>query len=153
MARFRQPPLVGYLVAGVLLGPTGFQLVESEGMIAGFAELGVLLLLFIVGMELSVRTLRYTWRIALPAIALQTAGCLGAIFAVARFLKISPSTAILLGYVITLSSGGRHQDARGNRRTAVPGRPYHHCRPDRTGPRLPTHAACGEKPWAERLQL
>ena len=73
-------------------------------MIASFAELGVLLLLFVVGMELSVRTLRYTWRIALPAILLQTAGCLGAIFAVAWFLKISPSTAILLGFVITLSS-------------------------------------------------
>jgi CPA2 family monovalent cation:H+ antiporter-2 len=104
LAHFRQPPLVGYLLAGVLLGPTGFEVVESEGLIAGFAELGVLLLLFIVGMELSVRTLRYTWRIALPAIVLQTAGCLVAIFAVAWFLEISASTAILLGFVITLSS-------------------------------------------------
>ena len=104
LAHIRQPPLVGYLLAGVLLGPTGFEVVESEGLIAGFAELGVLLLLFIVGMELSVRTLRYTWRIALPAVALQTAGCLAAIFAVAWFLNISPSTAILLGFVITLSS-------------------------------------------------
>ena len=56
-AHFKQPPLVGYLLAGVLLGPTGFELVQSEGMIAGFAEIGVLMLLFIVGMELSVRTL------------------------------------------------------------------------------------------------
>ena len=104
LARFRQPPLVGYLLAGVLLGPTGFQVVESQGLIAGFAELGVLLLLFIVGMELSVRTLRYTWRIALPAVALQTVGSLLAIFAVAWFLNISTSTAILLGFVIALSS-------------------------------------------------
>jgi CPA2 family monovalent cation:H+ antiporter-2 len=104
LAHFRQPPLVGYLLAGVLLGPTGFEVVENEGLIAGFAELGVLLLLFIVGMELSVRALRYTWRIALPAIALQTAGCLTAIFAVSWFLEISTSTAILLGFVITLSS-------------------------------------------------
>lgn len=104
MARFRQPPLVGYLVAGVLLGPTGFKVVESEGLIAGFAELGVLLLLFIVGMELSVRTLRYTWRIALPAVILQTAGSLLAIFAMAWLLNISYSTAILLGFVIALSS-------------------------------------------------
>jgi CPA2 family monovalent cation:H+ antiporter-2 len=104
LAHFRQPPLVGYLLAGVLLGPTGFQVVESQGLIAGFAEIGVLLLLFIVGMELSVRTLRYTWRIALPAVAMQTAGCLTAIFAIAWFLNISPSTAILLGFVITLSS-------------------------------------------------
>ena len=52
-AHFKQPPLVGYLLAGVLLGPTGFELVQSEGMIAGFAEIGVLMLLFIVGMELA----------------------------------------------------------------------------------------------------
>jgi len=104
LAHFRQPPLVGYLLAGVLLGPTGFKLVGSHGLVASFAELGVLLLLFIVGMELSVRSLRYTWRIALPAIALQTAGCLTAIFAVAWFLNISASTAILLGFVIALSS-------------------------------------------------
>lgn len=104
LAHFRQPPIVGYLLAGVLLGPTGFEVVESHGLIAGFAELGVLLLLFIVGMELSVRTLRYTWRIALPAVAMQTGGCLIAIFAVAWFLDISASTAILLGFVIALSS-------------------------------------------------
>lgn len=104
LARFRQPPLVGYLLAGVLLGPTGFELVESAGMIAGFAELGILLLLFIVGMELSVRTLRYTWRIALPAVAMQTGGSLLAIFAIAWLLDISHSTAILLGFVIALSS-------------------------------------------------
>ena len=31
LAHFRQPPLVGYLLAGVLLGPTGFEVVESQG--------------------------------------------------------------------------------------------------------------------------
>ena len=47
-AHFQQPPLVGYLLAGALLGPTGFEVVQSEGMIAGFAEIGVLMLLFVV---------------------------------------------------------------------------------------------------------
>lgn len=104
MAHFRQPPLVGYLLAGVLLGPTGFGVVGSGGMIAGFAELGVLLLLFIVGMELSVRSLRYTWRIALPAVALQTAGSLAAVFSLAWLFDFPTATAILLGFVIALSS-------------------------------------------------
>jgi len=103
-AHFRQPALVGYLLAGVLLGPTGFEVVQSQGMIASFAELGVLLLLFIIGMELSVRTLSYTWRIALPAVLMQTAGSLLVIFALAGVLKISTGTAILLGFVIALSS-------------------------------------------------
>lgn len=103
-AHFRQPALVGYLLAGVLLGPTGFEVVQSKGMIASFAELGVLLLLFVIGMELSVRTLSYTWRIALPAVLMQTGGSLLVIFALAGLLDISTGTAILLGFVIALSS-------------------------------------------------
>ncbi len=101
---FRQPALVGYLLAGVLLGPTGFEVVESHGLIAGFAELGVLLLLFVIGMELSVRTLRYTWRIALPAVLMQTAASLLVIFALSGLLDISTNTAILMGFVVSLSS-------------------------------------------------
>jgi CPA2 family monovalent cation:H+ antiporter-2 len=62
MARLRQPALVGYLLAGVLLGPTALGLVVNRGQIAVLAELGVLLLLFVVGMELSVRSLKYAWR-------------------------------------------------------------------------------------------
>lgn len=103
-AHFRQPPLVGYLLAGVLLGPTGFEVVQSEGMIKGFAELGVLMLLFIVGMELSVRTLKYTWRLALPAVAMQTCASLLVMFAASSLLGISNSSAILLGFVVALSS-------------------------------------------------
>lgn len=101
---FRQPALVGYLLAGVLLGPTGFEVVESHGLIVGFAELGVLLLLFVIGMELSVRTLRYTWRIALPAVLMQTSASLLVIFALSGLLDISASTAILMGFVVSLSS-------------------------------------------------
>lgn len=103
-AHFRRPPLVGYLLAGVLLGPTGFEVVQSEGMIKGFAEIGVLMLLFIVGMELSVRTLKYTWRLALPAVAMQTGASLVAMLAASSFLGISNSAAILLGFVVALSS-------------------------------------------------
>ncbi len=101
---FRQPALVGYLFAGIILGPTGFEVIRSEGMIAAFAHLGVLLLLFVIGMELSVRTLQYTWRIALPAVLLQIGGSLALIFALSGVLDISAKAAILLGFVVALSS-------------------------------------------------
>ena len=104
MARFRQPALVGYLVAGVLLGPTGLGLVSNRGQIAGLAELGVLLLLFVVGMELSVRTLKYAWRIALPAVALQIAASITVMLVVSWGLGYPPSMALLLGFVVALSS-------------------------------------------------
>jgi len=104
MAHFRQPPLVGYLLAGVILGPSGFRLVENEGIVAYFAELGVLLLLFIIGMELSVRTLKYTWRIAVPAVLLQSFGSLAVIFLLSWAIDLPIRSAILLGFVVALSS-------------------------------------------------
>lgn len=104
MAHFRQPALVGYLIAGVVLGPTGLGVVESRGLVSLLAELGVMLLLFVVGMELSVRTLKYTWRIAVPAVILQIVGGLGLMVLVAWLLDLPPATALLLGFVIALSS-------------------------------------------------
>ena len=103
-AHFKQPPLVGYLLAGVLLGPTGFEVVKSEGLVTSFAEIGVLMLLFIIGMELSVRTLKYTWRLALPAVAMQTIASLLVMLIASFLLGISLSAAILLGFVVALSS-------------------------------------------------
>lgn len=103
-AHFKQPPLVGYLLAGVLLGPTGFEVVKSEGLVTSFAEIGVLMLLFIIGMELSVRTLKYTWRLALPAVAMQTIASLLVMLIASFLLGISLSAAILLGFIVALSS-------------------------------------------------
>lgn len=104
MARFHQPAIVGYLVAGVLLGPGGFQLVENRGQVSGLAELGVLLLLFVVGMELSVRTLRFVWRIALPAVALQIVGSLAIVSLIGWAMGYSLAETMVLGFVIALSS-------------------------------------------------
>ena len=74
MARLRQPALVGYIIAGVLLGPSAFGVVEDRDQIGGLAELGVLLLLFLIGTELSVRFFMVTWKMALGAVALQVRG-------------------------------------------------------------------------------
>ena len=69
MARLRQPALVGYIIAGVLLGPSAFGVVEDRDQIGGLAELGVLLLLFLIGTELSVRFFMVSWKMALGAVA------------------------------------------------------------------------------------
>ncbi len=104
MARLRQPALVGYIIAGVLLGPSAFGVVENRDQIGGLAELGVLLLLFLIGTELSVRFFMVTWKMALAAVGLQIAGSLGAIFLCSIFLGFSAAESVLLGFVIALSS-------------------------------------------------
>ncbi|MEE2662274.1 MAG: cation:proton antiporter [Pseudomonadota bacterium] len=104
MTRLKQPALVGYIIAGVLLGPSAFGVVQNRQQIVGLAELGILLLLFLIGIELSVRAFIVTWKIALTAVALQIAGSLGAIFLCATILGFTVAESILLGFVVALSS-------------------------------------------------
>jgi Kef-type K+ transport system membrane component KefB len=49
--------VIGYLFAGVVIGPAGFSLIDDPGTAASVAELGVVLLLFIVGLELKLSRL------------------------------------------------------------------------------------------------
>ena len=55
--RLRIAPIVGYLMAGVLLGPSMFGVVNDTGMIEGLADVGVILLLFLIGIEFSIEEL------------------------------------------------------------------------------------------------
>ena len=104
MERFRQPALVGYILAGVLLGPSAFAVVEDRAQIDVLAELGVLLLLFIVGMELSLRSFRRIWRLTVMAMAFQVFGSVSAMLFLSTFFDLKTELAILLGFVIALSS-------------------------------------------------
>lgn len=82
-ARFRLPPLVGYLVAGVVIGPFTPGYVSDSGLASQPAEIGVILLMFRVGLHFSVADLLAVRRIAIPgAIAQITlATALGAVIA------------------------------------------------------------------------
>jgi CPA2 family monovalent cation:H+ antiporter-2 len=64
--RLRQPAIVGYLLAGVLIGPFTPGFVGDFDQISALADVGVVLLLFALGVEFSLRELRDVGRIALP---------------------------------------------------------------------------------------
>jgi len=71
MMRLRQPAMVGYILAGFLLGPSVLNLIDHRDAVNLLAQLGVILLVFFIGMELSLRSFRTVWRIALAATAMQ----------------------------------------------------------------------------------
>lgn len=102
--RLKQPAIVGYILAGVLLGPSLLGLVSDRKSISLLAELGVIMLLFVIGLELSVQRFSKVWRIALTTTLLQIGGSVGLMLLVRQWLGWSPGAAILLGFAVALSS-------------------------------------------------
>ena len=62
---FRQPSLVGYLIAGLIIGPLGYLHFNNAEVLNVFAEIGITLLLFLVGLEMSVSELKHIGKPAL----------------------------------------------------------------------------------------
>ncbi|MDO8290145.1 MAG: cation:proton antiporter [Parvibaculum sp.] len=104
MVRLKQPAIVGYILAGVVLGPYGFGLIKSAEGIDFFAELGLLLLLFIVGLELSLQSFRAVYKIALICAVLQSAVAIGLTWLIGSLFDWSFETSLILGFVLSLSS-------------------------------------------------
>lgn len=69
--RLGVPPIVGYLLAGVAIGPFTPGFIANTHLAGQLAEIGVMLLMFGVGMHFSLRDLLAVWRIAVPGAAVQ----------------------------------------------------------------------------------
>ena len=103
--RFRQSAILGYLLAGLLLGPGGpLQWVHGDEFVNAIAELGVSLLLFVIGLEFSIRRLLRIGAVGLGGGSLQViVTCLLAAGA-ARLVGLSGSESVAVGAVVALSS-------------------------------------------------
>ena len=105
LMRLRQPPLVGFILAGVLLGPSGVGLVStSDENVTLLAEMGVLMLLFFIGMELSLKAFVATLRPALLIAGGQLLAAMAITFGLKMISNATYAEAIILGFIIALSS-------------------------------------------------
>ncbi len=87
-----------------MLGPSGIGLITDRATVNLLAELGVLVLLFVVGMQLSLRAFRAIYQTAFGAILLQIGISVGLMLLIGPLLGWSRATCVLFGFVMALSS-------------------------------------------------
>lgn len=102
--RMHIPPIVGFLLTGILAGPHGFGLAESVAGIEVLAEIGVILLLFTIGAEFSLAKLLEIRRLVLVGGLLQVGLTFGVTFGLAHLFGLEMGTSVLLGFVVSMSS-------------------------------------------------
>lgn len=102
--RFRQSPILGYLLAGTLLGPNALDLLPSHTAVATIAELGVALLLFTIGIEFSWRRLKAIGVVAGAGGTLQVLVTTALAAVVGLLAGLELKAAIAVGALVALSS-------------------------------------------------
>ncbi len=102
--RLDLPAIVGYLLTGLLTGPYGFKLVGNLEAVQKLAEIGVVALLFTIGLEFSFRNLVQLRRTALLGGTLQVLLTLVVAAAISNGLGQPPEQAIFIGFLTALSS-------------------------------------------------
>ncbi len=96
--------VLGYLAAGMVIGPWGLKLVSKPEAVLHFAEFGVVLLLFLVGLELNPQRL---WNMRRPIFgmgAAQVLGTIAAVTAIGWAFNQKPTIAVVAGMGIAMSS-------------------------------------------------
>ena len=104
MTRLRQPAIVGYILAGAVLGPSGLMLISNRDAVSTLAEFGVLMLLFVIGIELELRRFIQGWKVAVVTTLIQIAGSVGTALALRHFLGWSFGLSMVLGFAVAVSS-------------------------------------------------
>ena len=102
--RIGLPPIAGLLVTGAIAGPHGLGLIGDTNRIEQIAELGVILLLFAIGLEFSLSRLRFIWKAVAVGGSLQVGITTAATLAILMAAGESAERGIVFGLAVALSS-------------------------------------------------
>jgi CPA2 family monovalent cation:H+ antiporter-2 len=102
--KLRVPAVVGFLLAGVVIGPGGLGMVKDAHQVEMLAEIGVALLLFTIGVEFSLASILSMQRRILWAGLLQVTLTTLMVFLIALAFGVPPAGGIFYGFLVTMSS-------------------------------------------------
>jgi CPA2 family monovalent cation:H+ antiporter-2 len=102
--KLRIPSVVGFLLTGIITGPHGISLISNVHDVEVIAEIGVILLLFTVGIEFSLKNLIRIRKILLIGGGFQVLATIGAIFLISRYIGNPANESLFIGFLIALSS-------------------------------------------------
>jgi len=104
LRRLKQPPLIAYMLVGVVLGPSGAKLIEASANISILAEIGITLLLFIVGLELSLQAFKRVYKKTILIVFIQIIACVALTFIIGQLFDWSLARILIFGFAISISS-------------------------------------------------
>jgi CPA2 family monovalent cation:H+ antiporter-2 len=102
--KIRVPAIVGFLLAGVIIGPGGFGLIQNVHQVGMLADIGVALLLFTIGVEFSLENILSMQRRIIWAGMLQVFLTILAVWIIAVAFGIAPNVGVFYGFLVTMSS-------------------------------------------------
>ena len=102
--RLKQPVVLGYIVAGILIGPHLLELIKGQDAIKSLAELGMVFLMFSLGLEFNLRKLRRVAATALVAAPLAILLMVFAGYQVGQLMGWTPVSSLFLGAIISIAS-------------------------------------------------
>lgn len=98
------PSIAGFIVAGIIVGPRSLGLIDDVHEVEVLAEIGVVLLLFGIGLELSLEKVRRLWKPILIGGSLQVGATIGIATAAAVAMGLPLVQALFLGFMVAVSS-------------------------------------------------
>jgi len=104
LQRFKLPSILGFLLTGVLIGPYGLSLVKGVHQVETISEIGVILLLFVIGMELSIKQLASIRKTVFIGGFIQVGLTVVATSMIYKLLGRSWGESVFVGFLFSLSS-------------------------------------------------
>lgn len=102
--RFRIPGIVGFIITGILIGPYGFGLIPDRAIVDALAEIGIIFLLFTIGMQFSFRKLFEMKKIVLVGGGLQVFLTIAAVVGILHLFGVPTNQALFIGFLVCPSS-------------------------------------------------